>query len=185
MRSTPRPPGYRAPSDFTAAAKIPASRATRTARERPGEVAWPAMAGEASSYERYCFTVLRDGLSASSGELDALLLAQACRALARAQQAHEALARDGLVVTDTDGVLGPHPAVKIASTFAGVAMRQLAACGIAPVLLDRVPAGLEGLADRERGGRIDESGVLHPADGGPPRYVGKPGKVVPLRRRRK
>ena len=144
------------------------------------------MAGEPSSFELYAFTTLRGGLSAAAGALDALLLAQACRSLARAHQAHELLAREGLVVADNEGNVLPHPAVKIGTAFAGLASRQLAALGLASVLLDRAPP-IEGLEERERGGVVDEHGVLTPADGSPRRYVGKQqaAKVLPLRSRRK
>jgi hypothetical protein len=179
-----RPPGYRSPSDLAAAAKIPASRATRVARQRSGECVWPAMAGVPSSFELYAFATLRGGLSAAAGALDALLLAQACRSLARAHQAHELLAREGLVVADNEGNVLPHPAVKIGTAFAGLASRQLAALGLASVLLDRAPP-IAGLEERERGGVVDEHGVLHPADGSPARYVGTGAKVLPLKRRRR
>lgn len=142
------------------------------------------MAGPPSAFEAWAFTTLRAGLSAAAGELDALLLAGACQSLSRVQQAHAALARDGLVVTDADGRPVPHPGVKVASTFAGLAQRQLAALGLASILLDRA-APLEGLMDRERGGHVDAAGILHPADGSAPRYVGKGAKVLPLKRGRR
>ena len=74
------------------------------------------MAGAPSTFEAWAFSTLREGLSAAAGELDALLLAQACKSLSRVEQAHEALARDGLVATDAGGRPVPHPAVKIATS---------------------------------------------------------------------